>query len=83
MLPFFYFYLMEINEFIKIFKASFDELDEEVQASTKFKELEYWTSMQALLLIAHVDDTLGFVFTADNIRNAVTVQDLFDIYQEA
>jgi acyl carrier protein len=49
---------MDIDEFIKIFKESFDELNEEISPSTKFKELEYWTSMQALLLIAHVDDTL-------------------------
>lgn len=73
---------MEIKEFIKVFCESFDDLDVEIEASTRFKELEQWTSMQALLLIAHVDDTLGFVYTADHIRNSTTVEDLFNIYQK-
>tara|TARA_B110000037_G_C16990283_1_gene452817 strand:- start:558 stop:782 length:225 start_codon:yes stop_codon:yes gene_type:complete len=74
---------MDIDEFIKIFRESFDELNEEISPSTKFKELEYWTSMQALLLIAHVDDTLGFVFSADNIRGSESIEDLYRIYQNA
>ena len=73
---------MDINEFIKVFNESFDELNEEIKPSTKFKELETWTSMQALLFIAHVDDTLGFVFSADNIRAAQTVEDLYKIYSQ-
>lgn len=74
---------MDIHEFIKIFKESFDELNIEPTPSTKFKELECWTSMQALLFIAHVDDTLGFVFSADDIRQSNTIEDLYRIYSKA
>lgn len=53
MLPFSYFYNMDIDDFIVVFKESFDDLDAEISATTKFKEMGEWTSMQALLLIAH------------------------------
>ena len=79
MLPFSYFYNMSIEDFIVVFKESFDELAAEIKPSTRFKELEEWTSMQALLLIAHIDDTIHVVLEADDVRNAQTVQDLFEI----
>ena len=79
MLPFSYFYNMDIDEFIVVFKESFDDLNSEISASTKFKEMEEWTSMQALLLIAQIDDTLGVVLEAEDVRNAHTIQDLFKI----
>jgi acyl carrier protein len=78
-LPFSYFYNMDIDDFIVVFKESFDDLDAEISATTKFKEMGEWTSMQALLLIAHIDDTLGVVLEAEHVRNAQTVQDLFKI----
>lgn len=71
---------MDILEFIKVFKESFDELDSEITPDTRFKELESWTSMQALLFIAHFDDTLGFVYSAENIRQSQTISDLYNIY---
>jgi len=70
---------MGINNFIAVFKESFDDLESEILATTKFKEMEEWTSMQALLLIAHIDDTLGVVLEAEDVRNAQTIQDLFKI----
>lgn len=79
MLPFSYFYKMDITDFIVIFKESFDELSAEITPTTNFKELEEWTSMQALLLIAHIDDTLGVVLEAEDVRNAQTIADLFKI----
>jgi acyl carrier protein len=80
MLPFFYFYNMDILEFINVFKESFDELDEVISPQTKFKELEAWTSMQALLFIVHIDDTLNFVYNAEDIANSTSIEDLFLIY---
>lgn len=69
---------MNENEFLKIFAESFDELNTAISIETKFKELEEWNSMQALLMIAHIDDTLAVVLEAEDIKNA---QNLNDIYQ--
>jgi acyl carrier protein len=78
MLPFSYFYNMNIDEFIVVFEESFDELESDIIPTTKFKELEEWTSMQALLFIAHVDDILNVVLEAEDVRNAHTISDLFN-----
>lgn len=68
---------MEIADFINIFIESFDEIETEINADTVYKEIDEWTSMQALLLIAHVDDTLNVVLDADSIKDTKTVEDLF------
>lgn len=74
---------MELTEFIKIFKESFDEIETEIKADTIYKEIDEWTSMQALLLIAHVDDTLNVVLDADSIKDTHTVNDLFLLVKKA
>lgn len=68
---------MDIEAFIEIFRSSFDELDEDLSPSTRFKELSTWTSMQALLLIAEIDDEFNVVLSADDIKNSQTIEDLF------
>lgn len=68
---------MELADFINIFKESFDEIETDINAETVYKEIDEWTSMQALLLIAHVDDTLNVVLDADSIKDTKTVNDLF------
>lgn len=70
---------MNLNDFIKIFTESFDEIDQTLTASTKYKELEHWTSMQALLLIAHIDDTLNVVLDTEDIKNTSTINELYDV----
>ncbi|MEZ4916560.1 MAG: phosphopantetheine-binding protein [Chitinophagales bacterium] len=70
---------MNLNDFIKIFTESFDEIDETILSDTKYKELENWTSMQALLLIAHIDDTLNVVLDAEDIKDTSTIAELYTI----
>ncbi len=70
---------MDINGFIQIFKESFDEVDEIILPETKYKELEHWTSMQALLLIAHIDDTINIVLEAEDIMETSTINELYEI----
>ena len=70
---------MTEQEFIEIFKASFDELTSEILPSTRYKELAEWTSMQALFFIAHLDDETGVVFSSEDLINTKTIEDLFEI----
>ncbi len=73
---------MEINTFIKNFAAQFDETDASVfQANTKFKELEEWSSLLALSIIAMVNEEYDVALKGDDIRNAQTIEDLFKIVQ--
>ena len=47
---------MEIKEFVENFAAQFDETDpSEFKPETNFRDLEEWTSLAALTIIAMVD----------------------------
>ena len=70
---------MEIKEFIENFSAQFDDTEAEVfNAETKFHELEEWSSLVALSIIAMVDEEYDVTLKGDDIKNAVTVEDLFN-----
>lgn len=70
---------MELNDFIEKFAEQFDETDaSEFQADTEFKALEEWSSLMALSIIAMVDDEYDVTLKGDDIRNAETIEDLFN-----
>ena len=70
---------MEIKEFIENFAAQFDEADAEVfTAGPEFKTLDEWSSLIALSLIAMVDEEYDITIKGDDIRNATTIEDLFN-----
>ena len=70
---------MELKDFLENFAAQFDDTDHsEIQAGTVFKELEEWSSLIALSVIAMVDEEYDVTIKGDDIRNSVTVEDLFN-----
>lgn len=70
---------MEINDFIEKFAEQFDDTAIELfTPETEFKELDEWSSLTALSVIAMVDDEYGKSIKGDLIRNSKTIQDLFD-----
>ena len=71
---------MELNDFIKNFAAQFDDTDaSEIKAETVFKDLEEWSSLTALSVIAMVDEEYDVKVKGDDIRNSQTINDLFEI----
>lgn len=70
---------MEIKEFIENFSNQFDDTDASVfTAETVFHDLEEWSSLTALSIIAMVDEEYDVTLKGDDIRNAVTIADLFN-----
>lgn len=71
---------MEIKEFIENFANQFDDTDPaEIKATTVFKELDEWSSLIALSIIAMVDEEYDVTLKGDDIRKAATVEDLFNV----
>ena len=71
---------MEIKEFIENFANQFDDTDGSVfSAETRFRELDEWSSLLALSVLAMVDEEYDVQLKADQMRKANTVQELFDI----
>ena len=70
---------MELKEFIENFANQFDETDaSEIKAETVFKELNEWSSLIALSVIAMVDEEYDVTIKGDDIRNSNTIEDLFN-----
>ena len=70
---------MEIKDFIANFAEQFEETDvNDIQATTVFKDLDEWSSLLALSIIAMVDEEYGVTLTANDMSSAVTIEDLFN-----
>ena len=71
---------MEIKEFIQNFGDQFDDTEASVLTpETNFRELEEWSSMIALGVMAMVDDEYDVQLKADEMRKTTTIQELFDL----
>ena len=70
---------MDIKQFIQNFAEQFDDLNVELTPQTRFREVEGWTSLVALLVITMVDDEYGVVLPPEEMRKTNTVQELFDL----
>lgn len=74
---------MEITEFVANFADQFDETDAAVfNAETRFRDLEEWSSFLALGIMAMIKSEYDVAITADEMRNANTIQELFDIVKK-
>ena len=70
---------MEIKDFIQNFADQFDETDASVfTPETVFHELEEYSSIIALSIIAMIDDEYGVTLKGADMSAAVTIQDLFN-----
>jgi len=71
---------MELQEFIKGFANQFDDTDiSEIIETTKYRELEEWSSLTAMSVIAFVRTQYGISISAEEIRSCSAVKDLFDL----
>lgn len=71
---------MELNEFIENFANQFDEMDGSAfTTETEFRALDEWSSLIALSVIAMVDEEYEVALKGDDIRNANTIEDLYNI----
>ena len=70
---------MGINDFVVKFAEQFDETDASVfTPDTKFRELDEWSSLMGLSVIAMVDEEYDVTLKGDDIRSSETIADLFN-----
>ena len=71
---------MDLQQFIQQFAEQINDTDLTVfSAGTKFKELDEWSSLIALSVIAMIDDEYDVQIKGDDVRNASTIKELFEI----
>lgn len=71
---------MEIKEFIEKFAEAVEvENVEALTAETKFRDLEEWSSLSVMLLIAFYDEEFEKELTLSQIKESKTIQDLYNL----
>ncbi len=71
---------MELELFVEKFAEQFDDTPvEEFSAGTVFKDLDEWSSLTALSIIAMVDEELEKRITGADIRNSSTIEELYNL----
>ena len=74
---------MNIQDFVENFSAQFEDTDADVfAADTRFKELDEWSSLTALSIIAMIDDEYDVIIKGNDILNSETIQDLYNIVEK-
>lgn len=70
---------MELKDFIENFIEQFDDAPEcELTAETRFRDLDGWSSMVALCVMAMCDEEYDVKLKADEMRSANTIGELFE-----
>lgn len=71
---------MELNDFVVKFANQFDETEvSDIHFDTNFQDLDEWSSLTAMSIIAFVKTEYGKVITGKEIRSCDTVEDLFNL----
>lgn len=70
---------MTLEEFIVAFAEQFDETPVETfKPSTVYRDLEEWSSLIALSVISMVDDEMDKQLTGSELRNAGSIENLYN-----
>lgn len=71
---------MDLSEFITNFADQFEDTDaSEITESTDFKELDEWSSLTGMGVIAMTRLEYGKQISGAEIRSCKTVKDLYDL----
>lgn len=71
---------MQKEEFVANFANQFDDTDpSEITFDTVYKDLDEWSSLLSLSIIAMCDEEYGVKVTGEDIKQATTVEDFYNL----
>ena len=71
---------MELNEFIVKFADQFDDTDaSQIRADTVFHDLDEWSSLTGMSVIALAKTEYGKTITGAELKACVTVEDVYNL----
>lgn len=73
---------MDIQTFIEKIENEFDEVEKgTLTPQTNYREIKDWSSMHALIIIALIDYEYDVLLKGDDLKETLTIQDLFNLVQ--
>ena len=74
---------MNLQEFISKFASQFEDEDPSVfTADTDYHELDSWSSLTGLSVVAMIIQEYGVELDSQDVRKADTIEDLFNLDNE-
>ncbi len=71
---------MDLNEFVAHFAEQFDDTDASVfTPETRFRDIDEWSSLIGLSIIAMVDEEYDVTLKGDDVKNSNTILDLYNV----
>ena len=71
---------MELKEFVANFADQFDDTDpSEITVETKFHDLDEWSSLTGMSVIALAKTEYGKTITGAELKACVTVEDVYNL----
>lgn len=71
---------MELVDFVEKIAEQFDDVNvEQLNSETRFRELDGYTSLVALLIITMIDEEYDVTVTGDDMKKQVTIGDLYNL----
>ena len=75
--------VVDVQTFIRNVESALDDVKPGLlDGSTRFRELEAWTSLQALIVVVSIERDYGVSLSAEDFEQAETLQDLYDAVRE-
>lgn len=70
---------MVLNEFIEKFAEQFEDTDpSEITAKTNYRELDEWSSLMGMVIIAFVKTEMEKTVTGDELKACKSVEQLYN-----
>jgi len=71
--------MKSLVEFVELFADLFDETDPaSIKADTAFRDLDEWSSLIGLSVIAMVDEEFDVALKGNDVKESITVEDLYN-----
>ena len=71
---------MDRNKFLANIAEQFEDTDpNEIQFDTKFHELDEWSSLMGMMLIAMAKVSYGKNISGEELKKCVTVEDVYNL----
>ncbi len=75
--------MKSLENFVVLFAEQFDDTEvNDFNAETKFRDLDEWSSIIGLSIIAMVDEEFEVALKADDMKKAATIGELYEIVKE-
>lgn len=74
---------MKIEKFIENFGDQLEDTDPTtIEATTVIKDIDEWSSLTVLMVIAMCDEEYAVTVSGEDIKSAATVEDLFNLVKD-